>query len=151
MQFVSNEFSVPTEIETDRFRVRLLTMADTAKDYDAYMTSMEHLPKIFDPNDTVWPTPDVNMRMAFSDTAFCEWEHYTRQSFSYGVFDLDDRRELGCVYVWPTHKSGYDAQLMTWVRASELSASRTGRPMPWRRWQRCRVPMRRCCRSRGSA
>ena len=38
--FVSAEFAVPTTLETKEFRLRMLTVNDVVKDYDAVMTSL---------------------------------------------------------------------------------------------------------------
>jgi hypothetical protein len=46
--FVPKEFVVPATLETKQFRLRMLTVNDVVKDYDAVMTSVEHL-------KTVWP------------------------------------------------------------------------------------------------
>ena len=40
-QFVPSDFVVPEILETDSFRVRMLTISDVKKDYDAVMTIME--------------------------------------------------------------------------------------------------------------
>ena len=46
--FVPTDFNVPEKLETPEFRIRALTVNDVVKDYDAVMTSVEHL-------KTVWP------------------------------------------------------------------------------------------------
>jgi hypothetical protein len=43
MRFLPPEFEVPELLETSRFRIRPLTIHDLVKDYDAVMTSREHL------------------------------------------------------------------------------------------------------------
>jgi hypothetical protein len=47
--FVPKDFQVPATLETKEFRLRMLTVNDVVKDYDAVMTSVEHL-------KTIWPT-----------------------------------------------------------------------------------------------
>jgi hypothetical protein len=117
--FVPDDFQVPAEINCPKYIIRLLNMSDLAKDYDAYMRDMERIQKAFNPNETLWPTKDVTIRLALADLGFCEWEHYTRSSFSYGVFDLENKTALGSIYVHQTGKAGYDAQMYVWVRESE--------------------------------
>ncbi|MGH2532466.1 MAG: hypothetical protein ACRDJW_09180 [Thermomicrobiales bacterium] len=41
-RFVPRDFTVPTLVETERFRIRPITIHDVVKDYDAVMTSQEH-------------------------------------------------------------------------------------------------------------
>jgi hypothetical protein len=43
MSFLPPDFDGPELLETDRFRIRPLTIHDVVKDYDAVMTSREHL------------------------------------------------------------------------------------------------------------
>jgi 2-isopropylmalate synthase len=46
MTFLPDDFHVPTLLETVRFRLRPITIHDVVKDYDAVMTSAEHLRSI---------------------------------------------------------------------------------------------------------
>jgi hypothetical protein len=46
--FVADDFDVPAVLETSEFRLRMLTVNDLIKDYDAVMSSVEHL-------KAVWP------------------------------------------------------------------------------------------------
>ncbi len=47
--FVPKDFAVPAGFETADFRVRMLAISDVVKDYDAVMTSLERLQKVFSP------------------------------------------------------------------------------------------------------
>jgi hypothetical protein len=38
------------------------------------------------------------------------------------VVSLDEARALGCVYIYPTRKQGYDAEVYLWARQSELAS-----------------------------
>ena len=53
--FVPRDFKVPAKLETDEFRLRMLTINDAVKDFDAVTTSVEHLKNIW-PGGT-WPGP----------------------------------------------------------------------------------------------
>lgn len=37
--FVDSDFVIPQQLETDEFRLRMLTVSDVVKDYDAVMSS----------------------------------------------------------------------------------------------------------------
>ena len=41
--FVPTDFVVPSRLETSEFRLRRLTVHDVVKDYDAVMSSVDHL------------------------------------------------------------------------------------------------------------
>ena len=47
--FVPKDFKVPAGFETADVRVRMLAISDVVKDYDAVMTSLERLQKVFSP------------------------------------------------------------------------------------------------------
>lgn len=40
--FVPREYGVPESLEVDEFRLRMLTVNDVVKDYDAVMSSVDH-------------------------------------------------------------------------------------------------------------
>jgi hypothetical protein len=52
--FVPADFTVPRGFETPDFRVRMLAISDVVKDYDAVMSSIERLQKVFSPSGR-WP------------------------------------------------------------------------------------------------
>ena len=46
---VPDGFSIPSSLVTEEFRLRMLTVNDVVKDYDAVMSSVEHLKGVFGP------------------------------------------------------------------------------------------------------
>jgi hypothetical protein len=60
MRFLPPDFDVPEPLETDRFRIRPLTIHDVVKDYDAVMTSREHLWDQFG-QAWGWPSEDLTL------------------------------------------------------------------------------------------
>ena len=52
-QFVKRSFKVPEKLETEAFRLRMLTINDLVKDYDAVMSSVDELKTIWP--DSGWP------------------------------------------------------------------------------------------------
>jgi hypothetical protein len=45
--FVPTDFKVPDTLQNEHFRIRMLTVNDVVKDYDAVMSSIEHLNKMY--------------------------------------------------------------------------------------------------------
>lgn len=119
MAFVPAEFEVPELLEHDRFRLRPLTVNDVVKDYDAVMSSREHLWRQFG-QAWGWPPADLTLEQDLIDLGWHQKEFQRRASFAYAVMSPDERRLLGCVYVDPTDQDGDDAQVWLWVRAGEL-------------------------------
>jgi len=117
-RFVPREFVVPRLLETERFRVRTLTIHDVVKDYDAVMTSRAHLRAAL---PWGWPPDDLTLEQDLIDLAWHQKEFDRATSFAFAVMSPDERRLLGCVYLEPAEKDGYDAEVAMWVRADELA------------------------------
>lgn len=117
MPFVPKSFEVPQTLETSEFRLRMLTVHDVVKDFDAVMTSVEHCKTIW---GGTWPE-GLTLEQNLIDLGWHQKEFQTRRSFAYTVVRLDESRVLGCVYIEPTRKRGYDAEVYLWARQSELA------------------------------
>jgi hypothetical protein len=115
--FVPKEFKVPEKLETQEFRLRMLTVNDVVKDYDAVMTSVEHLKTIWP--DGSWPE-GLTFEQDLIDLGWHQKEFQRRTSFAYTVVTLSESKVTGCVYINPTPKRGYDAVVYLWARQSEL-------------------------------
>ena len=115
---VPSDFEVPEKLETEKYRLRILTVNDVVKDYDAVMTSVARLKKVFGRN-TNWPT-DLTFEQDLIDLGWHQKEFQRRSSFAYTVMNPTEAQCLGCVYINPTRKRGYDAAIYLWVRDSEF-------------------------------
>ena len=114
--FVPKEFDVPQTLETDEFRLRMLTVNDVVKDYDAVMSSVAHCKTIWGGR---WPV-GLTLEQNLIDLGWHQKEFQTRRSFAYTVVKPDESVVLGCVYIEPTKKPSYDAEVYLWARQSEL-------------------------------
>lgn len=115
---VPSDFVVPLKLETSRLRLRPLTIDDAEKDYDAVMSSVEHLQATMRGED--WPA-GLTLKTNISELGWHETEFHLRTSFAYTVVALDESEVLGCVYIYPARKRDYDAQVWMWVRESTLA------------------------------
>jgi hypothetical protein len=120
-KLVPNDFAVPEKLETEHFRLRMLTVNDVVKDYDAVMSSLDHLRGVFGPG-TTWPSPDLTLEQDLIDLGWHQKEFQTRRSFAYTVMRLDESQCLGCVYIVPAAAEGYDVDVYAWVRKSAFDA-----------------------------
>ena len=116
--FVPTEFEVPAKLETKEFRLRMLTVNDVVKDYDAVMTSVAHLKTVW-PGST-WPE-GLTFEQDLIDLGWHQKEFQMRRSFAYTVVTPSESQVTGCVYINPTPKRGYDAVVYLWARQSELA------------------------------
>jgi hypothetical protein len=116
-EFLPADFNVPRLHETDNFRIRPLIVNDLIKDYDAVMTSRQHLRGVFGPGSR-WPADDMSLTDNLADLGWHEVEFRRGSSFAYAVMSPNEELELGCIYLDPSKKRGYDAVAYYWVRTS---------------------------------
>ena len=117
LPIVPDNFKVPQVLETERMRLRPLTMADAEKDYEAVMSSERRLKTVFRENGD-WPT-GLTLDQDIMELGWHQTEFELRTSFAYTVVSLDESRVLGSVYVLPAFHPDYDVQVTLWVRESE--------------------------------
>jgi hypothetical protein len=119
MSFLPKDFEIPAVVETERFRMRSITIHDAFKDYDAVMSSRKHLWDRFG-EIWGWPEESLTLEQNIIDLGWHQKEFQLRSSFDYAVMSLDETRLLGCVYIDPARKTGTQADIWFWVRQSEI-------------------------------
>ncbi|MFH1410524.1 MAG: GNAT family N-acetyltransferase [Patescibacteria group bacterium] len=97
----------------------MLSTDDAEKDYAAVMSSVDHLKGFFGPNSK-WPDPNMTPEQDIDDLKWHQEEFKKRSSFAYTVMTPDESKCLGCVYIFPSRKKDYEADVFLWVRKSEL-------------------------------
>jgi hypothetical protein len=119
--FIPANFNPPTLVETPGFKLVPLGPAVVKVDFDAYMSSIEHLQKTFT-RSTNWPHKGISDADAMLDMQTEDGRFKARKSFAYSVLTSDGRRERGSVYVSPSPVGGYDAVVRLWVTKAEYDA-----------------------------
>ena len=122
--FVPPDFEVPEGVENAEFRLRMLTVNDLVKDYDAVMSSVDELLKVWPRSG--WPK-GLTIEQDLIDLGWHQKEFLIRSTFAYTVVTLDESEVLGCVYIEPTRKSGYDAEAYSWARETPLGTGMDAR------------------------
>ena len=117
-QFVPAEFVVPSELVTANFTLRMLSVDDVEKDFEAVTLSAARVSKVWP--DSGWPA-GLTLRQNLIDLGWHEKEFQNRTSFAYTMVAPDESEVLGCVYVYPTDKAAHDAEIFLWVRESEVA------------------------------
>ncbi len=115
--FVPDDFQVPEVLQTEKFRIRMLKITDIITDYDAVMSSVDHLQGVFGGGHN-WPK-GLTLEMDLVDLGWHHREFMIRSSFAYTVMSLDETQSLGCVYINPSKSLEADADVYLWVRKSE--------------------------------
>ena len=121
MPFVPHDFDVPETVEGEGFLIKPLTVHEAVIDYDAVMTSIDTI------RDTYWRAPgwpfdDLSLMQNVIDLAWHTKERQFRTSFAYIPVTPDGKVELGCIYMDPSAKQGFDADVQMWVRSSEATS-----------------------------
>ena len=117
---VPEDFVVPDGLHTDRVELRMLGVNDLIKDYDAVMSSVDHLRSTYSRvSGSDWPL-GLTLEEDLVDLGWHQREFTLRSSFAYTVMSPDGSTCLGCVYINPSRKRVYDASVTMWVRAAEL-------------------------------
>jgi hypothetical protein len=115
---VPDDFVVPELLETGRLRLRPLTINDAVKDFAAVIESEARLRSIFRPGGD-WPR-GLTLEQNIIECAWHQTEFQLRTSFAFTVVALDESAVLGCMYIYPTRRAGYDAEVTMWVRQSRV-------------------------------
>ena len=115
-RFVPDDFEIPDMLGTDRFRLRMLSVDDVEKDYEAVIESRELLHAMF---GGPWPKPGFTLEENLVDLERHQQEFLSRKAFAYTVVSLDETRVLGCVYINPSETAASDAVVVMWVRQTE--------------------------------
>lgn len=114
-------FVVPTRAQGPDFRLQPLGPDLVKIDFDAYMSSVEHLQQTFTRSED-WPHAGISDADALLDMQTEAGRFQRRESFAYSVLTPDGKRERGCLYVSPSPVPGYDAVVRIWVTKAEYDA-----------------------------
>lgn len=132
--FIPAEFEAPVLVETESFNLVPLGPALVDLDYAAYMSSIEHLQKTFTRSES-WPHEEIDGEDAMQDMLNEQGRFQRRESFAYAVLSKDGKREMGCVYLRPSSKPGYDAEVALWVTQADYDAGFDDELYEWaRQW-----------------
>src|SRR4051794_8446965 len=112
-EVVPAEFDVPDGLEHERFRLRMLTVDDVVRDFDAICARVDHAGA---------PQPPFVETVAHNlvDLGWHQKEFELRRSFAYTVVAPDESRVLGCFYLYPDDEA--DARAHLWVRRDAWQA-----------------------------
>jgi hypothetical protein len=104
---VPDDFEVPEGLEHERFRLRMLTVNDVVKDFEAINARVAP-----DGRDDPWNATTLEQNLV--DLGWHQKEFELRRSFAYTVVAPDEAKVLGCVYLTPSDDA--DVEVRLWVR-----------------------------------
>ena len=114
---MSPEFVVPLRLETPPFVLEPLGPQHNDADSAAWSTSIEHIHDTPGWEESTWPrSMTLDENRADLERHASDFEN--RTGFTYTVLSPEGD-VIGCVYIYPSKKEAVDAQVLSWVRASD--------------------------------
>ncbi len=145
--FVPAGFDPPTSLVTDEFRLEPLGEQHNLADHGAWTSSITHIRSTPGYPDGSWPPLEG---MSLEDNARDLRRHAAdfteRRGFTFTVLDHAAGEVIGCVYLYPPERAGYDVTVQSWVRAdrdaldvplADAVATWVDTTWPWVRPDRC--------------
>ena len=108
-ELVPDDFEVPAGLKHERFRLRMLTIDDVDKDFEAIRERVDH-------TGAARPAFVSTIALNLVDLGWHQKEFELRRSFAYTVVAPDESAVLGCVYLYPSET--HDVHVRLWVRKS---------------------------------
>ena len=115
--FVPDGFTVPRELVTGEFRLEPLGPQHNAGDYEAWMSSIDHIRATPGFEGRSWPDPEMTPEQNLGDLQRHAEEFAQRSGFTYTVLDPGTGRVIGCIYIYPSGDADGAAHVRSWVRA----------------------------------
>jgi hypothetical protein len=117
MTFVPEDFAVPTSLVGDGFRLTPLTAAHNEQDFAAWHASVEHIRATPGFAGRDWPVHDFTLERNLDDLVGHENDFAARTGFTYTVLSSTTGEVIGCLYLYPPQREGFDVDVRSWVRA----------------------------------
>lgn len=117
-RFVPAGFEVPRRERTDSFVIEPLQERHNQSDYEAWTSSREHIkatPGFI--GDRLWVDGDSSLADNAASIARHSKDFEERAEFNYAVLDPGTGEVIGSVYIRPSDRHQYDADVRSWVRA----------------------------------
>ena len=115
--FVPDGFAVPRELVTGEFRLEPLGPQHNAGDFDAWMSSIDHIRATPGFEGRKWPDPGMTAEQNLGDLQRHAEDFARRQGFTFTVLEDGSGRVIGCVYIYPSKGADGAADVRSWVRA----------------------------------
>ena len=114
---IPKDFTPPQKLRTRYFMLRPLTINNVIKDFEAVMSSVDHLKGLMDQSG--WPT-ELTIEENLIDLGWHQREFTLGHSFAYTVLSLDEKDCLGCSYIYPSENKKYEVEVFYWIRQNRL-------------------------------
>ena len=121
-RIIPRDFTPPARADGQGFHLRMLTIHDVVKDFDAVIAAAPRLGGAMEPGGS-WPD-GLTLEENLIDLAWHQREFTIGHSFAYTVMNDDETRCLGCCYINPPNLPndwpGFDALAYYWAREEAM-------------------------------
>jgi hypothetical protein len=114
---VPPDFVVPTVVRTELFVLEPLGVEHNAADLAAWTSSIDHIKGTPGFAGRDWPDGPLSLEDNRADLARHAEDFTRRTGFTYTVLDPHCGDVIGCVYLYPPRRRGYDVDVRSWVRS----------------------------------
>jgi hypothetical protein len=114
---VPADFAIPT-LSTDAYRLEPLTNRWVIPDFAAITESFPYLDGLIGPPGSIPADGEYTLETNVIELAWHEREFGQRTSFAFAAIAPDNKRELGCMYLYPSPHADEDAVGISWARWS---------------------------------
>jgi rhodanese-related sulfurtransferase len=114
---VPDDFVVPRGLTGELFVLEPLGVQHNVGDRAAWTSSIDHIRSTPGFADRSWPAGPMSLDENASDLSRHARDFAERTGFTYTVLDPSSRDVIGCVYLYPPRRPGYDVDVRSWVRA----------------------------------
>lgn len=115
MSWLPDDFRHPQRAAIDAgHHIRPIAAADVDLDMVAVMGSRERLFSIYG-QSWGWPPATMTREQDLDDLIHHVDEMQTHESFNYAIFDAEETRLLGCIYIDQPDDAEHDAVVSWWV------------------------------------
>ncbi|BEP16155.1 hypothetical protein acdb102_44660 [Acidothermaceae bacterium B102] len=115
---VPDDFDVPLSLEGSGFRLEPLAVAHNVEDFAAWHGSQAHIHATPGFEGRNWPVDDYTLEQNEADLAEHERDFAARIGFTYTVLDPETAGVIGCLYLYPPKREGFDVDVRSWVTAA---------------------------------
>jgi hypothetical protein len=113
---VPADFAVPAGFRSELFVLEPLGVQHNVADHAAWTSSIDHIKATPGFAGRSWPEP-MSLEENAGDLVQHARDFADRTGFTYTVLDPGSGDVMGCVYLYPSRRSGYDVDVRSWVRA----------------------------------
>jgi hypothetical protein len=115
--FVPDDFIAPTSLRGQGFQLEPLTPTHNVQDYKAWHESFKHIKATPGFEGKSWPMEDFSLEQNLADLDRHEKDFSERIGFTFTVLSTDTGEVIGCLYLYPPKREGYDVDARSWVCA----------------------------------